>query len=440
MDVAKTFSTFLDNLKIQNRTEISNRYKNITKILNKHYWGSESDTLHSLQVGSYGRGTAINGISDLDMVFSLPWDAYQRFNAYESNGQSALLQEGKNVIAKTYSSTDVGGDGQIVAIKFNGHTVEVLPAFEYEDGSFKYANSHDGGSWKITKPRAEKQEINRLDSDSNNNLKSLCKIVRAWKNKVGVGIGGLLIDTLCYNFFKNNTDYNDKGYLYYDLIVRDFFLYMSEQNKDQTYWYAPGSNQKVGKKDNFVPKAKKTYKNCLKAIENEEKKKAYTLWKKVFGTPFTSAQTMGESVAAKTIYFDDTEEFIEEYFPVDIRNWVAIDCVVSQPGFRNRLLSKILNESTINFPIRRNKKLEFKVIKTNVEEPYDVRWKVRNIGPTAERRNEIRGQILLDKGYKKRKENSKFHGPHYVDCYIIKDSVCVARERIDVPISAEGSN
>jgi hypothetical protein len=174
-------------------------------------------------VGSYGRDTAINGISDLDMVFSLPLDVYQRFNAYESNGQSALLQEVKNVIAKTYSSTDVGGDGQIVAIKFNGHTVEVLPAFEYEDGSFKYANSKDGGSWKITKPRAEKQEINRVDGNSNNNLKLLCKMVRAWKNTVGVGIGGLLIDTLRYNFFKNNTDYNDKGYLYYDFILRDFF-------------------------------------------------------------------------------------------------------------------------------------------------------------------------------------------------------------------------
>ena len=50
-------------------------------------------------------------------------------------------------------------------------------------------------------------------------------------------------------------------------------------------------------------------------------------------------------------------------------------------------------------------------------------------------------RLPFDKGYKKRKENSKFHGPHYVDCYIIiKNGVCVARERIDVPISTEGSN
>lgn len=439
MDVSKTFETFLENLKIQNKSEISNRYKNITKILNKHYWNSESDILHSLQVGSYGRGTAINGISDLDMVFNLPWDVYKRFNSYETNGQSALLQEVKNVIIKTYSTTDVGGDGQIVAIKFNNHTVEVLPAFEYDDGSFKYADSNNGGSWKDTNPRAEKEEINSLDAKSNNNLKSLCKMIRAWKNNVGVGIGGLLIDTLCYNFFKSNADYNDKGYLYYDFIVRDFFLYMSEQNKDQTFWYAPGSNKKVYKKDNFISKAKKAYKNCLKAIENEKKKKAYKLWKIIFGNPFPSAQTMRESEAAKAIDFDDTEKFIEDYFPVDINNWVTIDCIVTQPGFRDMLLSTILKGSIIKFPLKRNKKLEFKVIKTNVKEPYEVRWKVRNIGEVAERRNMIRGQILTDDGYRKRKESSNFHGPHYVECYIIKDSVCVARERIDVPISIEAS-
>lgn len=439
MDVSKTFETFLENLKIQNKSEISNRYKSITKILNKYYWNSESDILHSLQVGSYGRGTAINGISDLDMVFNLPWDVYKRFNSYETNGQSALLQEVKNVIAKTYSTTDVGGDGQVVAVKFNNHTVEVLPAFEYDDGSFKYADSSNGGSWKNTNPRAEKEEINSLDAKSNHNLKPLCKMIRAWKNNVGVGIGGLLIDTLCYNFFKSNTDYNDKGYLYYDFIVRDFFLYMSEQNKDQTFWYAPGSNQKVYKKDNFIPKAKKAYKNCLKAIENEKKKKAYKLWKKNFGRSFPSAQSMGESEVAKASYFDDTEEFIEDYFPVDIKNWVTIDCIVSQPGFRDRLLSKILKKSKINFPLKRKKKLEFKVINTNVKEPYEVRWKVRNIGEVAERRNMIRGQILTDDGYRKRKESSNFHGPHYVECYIINDCICVARERIDVPISTEAS-
>lgn len=47
---------------IKNQSEISDRYNRITEKLNSKYYDSESETNHSLQVGSYGRGTAINGI------------------------------------------------------------------------------------------------------------------------------------------------------------------------------------------------------------------------------------------------------------------------------------------------------------------------------------------------------------------------------------------
>ena len=49
------------------------------------------------------------------MLVQLPYDTYIRFNNYASNGQSALLQEVKNVIAKTYSSTYLKADGQIIS-------------------------------------------------------------------------------------------------------------------------------------------------------------------------------------------------------------------------------------------------------------------------------------------------------------------------------------
>lgn len=43
-------------------------------------------------MGSYGRGTAIEGFSDLDMVFELPGALYKRYDDYIGNGQSALLR------------------------------------------------------------------------------------------------------------------------------------------------------------------------------------------------------------------------------------------------------------------------------------------------------------------------------------------------------------
>lgn len=60
-------------------------------------------------------------------------------------------------------------------------------------------------------------------------------------------------------------------------------------------------------------------------------------------------------------------------------------------------------------------------------------WKVRNVGEVAERRG-IRGQLFEDEGKLERVETTDFPGPHFVECYVIKDGVCVARDRFDTPI------
>jgi hypothetical protein len=431
MDVSKTFKNFIINLAITNRNEISRRYKRITKVLNQKYYDSDSETTHSLQVGSYGRGTAINGISDLDMIFVLPWGVYTRFNCHTGNGQSALIQEVKKTISKTYPRTTIKGDGQVVVVFFDNYVIEVLPAFKNEDGSYKYPDSNDGGSWKKTKPKEEIDEINRVNKESNGNLKELCKMARSWKNKVGAPMGGLLIDTLCYNFLEKNKDYKDKEYIYYGWYCRDFFKFLSEENKDQKFWQAPGSNQKVYKKSNFKGKAEKAYNKCLEAIEKEENKTVNDIWKEIFGRSFPSKEIVKEACES-AVQYRNTEEYIEDQYNVDVRYDLAIDCRVEQAGFRPDMLSRLLLNG---FGLRTNKRLNFFVKECNVPAPYSIRWKVRNVGEEAEKRNEIRGQIKIDGGANSQKEKSSFHGGHFVECYAIKNNICVARDRIDVPIS-----
>ena len=100
MGLANWFETFCSNIQIQDRDTISERYKNITRRLNTDFWSTTSDTSHSLYVGSYGRNTAIDGFSDLDMIFQLPYAVYKQYNEYEGNGQSALLQAVKKIHSK----------------------------------------------------------------------------------------------------------------------------------------------------------------------------------------------------------------------------------------------------------------------------------------------------------------------------------------------------
>ena len=53
----------------------------------------------------------------------------------------------------------------------------------------------------------------------------------------------------------------------------------------------------------------------------------------------------------------------------------------------------------------------------------------------AKDKNMLRGQIVKDNGTEIRNEDTNFEGAHFVECYIIKDGICVARDRIDVPIA-----
>jgi tRNA nucleotidyltransferase (CCA-adding enzyme) len=88
MGLADWFSTFCTDIQIQDEGTISSRYKAITQRLNTDFWSTTSDTAHSLYVGSYGRNTAIQGFSDLDMIIELPSSLYFHYDNFASNGQS----------------------------------------------------------------------------------------------------------------------------------------------------------------------------------------------------------------------------------------------------------------------------------------------------------------------------------------------------------------
>ena len=92
------FQTFFSNIQLNNMEEMNITIKEITKKLNKYYYDIENEEEHMYIVGSVGRGTAIKNTSDLDILFDLPKEVYTKYENYESNGQSALLQEVKNVL------------------------------------------------------------------------------------------------------------------------------------------------------------------------------------------------------------------------------------------------------------------------------------------------------------------------------------------------------
>lgn len=291
MGVSENFKAFRANYLIPTATvgNISYRYKRITKQLNKDFWSSESETAHSLYVGSYGRDTAAKGVSDLDVAFRLPNELYHTYNAYVSNGQSSLLQAVRNSIQKTYSITSVGADGQVVIVGFDdGITFEILPVFDNTTNSYTFADTNGGGSWQQCAPRAEMAAFSLRNTATSGNLKAIARMARIWKRQHSVPISGMLIDTLAYQFIETWAE-RDKSYLYHDWLVRDFLHYLSQIDTSQSYFRAPGSASFVWKGGNFQRQAKASYQAALAAIiheSNEHPASARLQWREVFGSTY----------------------------------------------------------------------------------------------------------------------------------------------------------
>ena len=291
MGVGEWFSAFCSALRMDAtaRSSIAYRTGRIATQLNSDIRGLASDSYYRFYVGSYGRGTAIPSVSDVDLLYVLPSALYAQYNAHIGNGQSALLSTVRNSVQKTYPSSSISGNGQVVVVSFtDGITFEILPAFENAAGGYTFADSNGGGSWKACKPKQEMDAFSARNSACNGNLVELARMVRAWRDYNSVPVNGMLIDTLAYQFIEA-WPHRDKGYLYYDWMTRDFFSYMASQSNTQTYWLAPGSGSYVYRAGLFEYKARQAELRAIEAIAyqlNGNEWSAKNKFREIYGTSF----------------------------------------------------------------------------------------------------------------------------------------------------------
>lgn len=237
------------------RELISKRYKRITKAVNSEFWSSNSETAHSLFVGSYGRGTATTD-SDLDVLLSLPRSEYERYDMYRGNGQSRLLQAVKSAVSETYSTTDVKGDGQVVVARFSdGMKFELLPAFKRVDSwgsfvSYDYPDTHMGGRWLATDPKAEQEAMKEKNTSSRGLLFDTCKYIRYVhaQSFSSYRLSGIVIDSFVFSaiggwHWSDEVDTTPAGT--YETRLLDEFNRLSAQGAVPFALFSPGSQQAI---------------------------------------------------------------------------------------------------------------------------------------------------------------------------------------------------
>lgn len=417
------FKKLLDNIELTSnqKEDAKTKYNWVCETVHWYFYENEYDWKTKYLFGSYKKKTNIRPIipeQDVDVLIKLPEEIYNQYDSHEWNWQSELIRKIKNILKDTYTTTDgIKWWWKVILIEFSDwtHNIELLPAFEKEDWTFIIPNTSDWGSWESFDPRKEIKEFFDSNSETWWLTCKLSKIIKKWSREVtSFTVKSYKLEEFVIAFLWQY-DYNIQSY---HTIVKNFFEYLLDNIDDDNYSYVETALNRAKKATQF--------------IEEEKYESAVDEWKKIFWSEFPSSSSVYNEI--KKIIRSEKEQFIEDLFEVKINNsyQFSIDCRVEIDWFRTNLLSFFIANKT---RLWKKKSLEFIIDKCNIPEPYEIKWKVRNFWSEAEENWQLRWEIVKDDWRERKKETTSYRWDHIVECYVIKNNICVARSQIKVPIN-----
>ena len=178
------FKKFIENISLtkNQRDDSLTKYIGVCKTLNSEFYNSEYSNSIKFLFGSYKKKTTISHPEkDVDVIFKIPKEKFEDYQKQE-NGPSNLLTKVKNTLKNTYSTTDkIKNWTKVVLVDFSTFKVEVLPAFEKDDGKFIVPNTGDGEDWIIFDPKSEIVNFENSNKLNNGLTRDLIKIIKKWK-------------------------------------------------------------------------------------------------------------------------------------------------------------------------------------------------------------------------------------------------------------------
>lgn len=453
-DLSSKFESFYNNCVVLSQTEQTNLYSkkdlNIQRLKDglKEY-NKENNTSYSIVEtcvqGSVAMSTVVqneDGDYDIDVavVFDKSTLGDKGAQATRNLVANALQRKTKQFNSKPEIKTSC------VRIKYSdGYHIDfAIYRRHYDSENNRWIYEHAGTTWTEREIRGLTTWFTEQNAASNGKLrkvvrlsKMFCKSRDTWKNMPS----GLLQTVLCDEKLQDSYDRIDEMFYYTmkEIVVR---------LETDVSVAAPVDNGRDLTPRQIDTQRMTNWKNRLKSKLEDlnvlfkgdcTREDALQAWYGFFNHDFWDEQpsessnySQSSTLIIKSVRsFSDTEQFIEDLYPVNLSYSCRMSCHVSGDGWRPKLLSEFL--SLLRCYLPHNFEIRCVMEYTNCPPPYKIFWKVKNVGPEAERRNQLRGQIE-EKG-KSIVEHSRFFGNHYIECYIIKDGVCVAKTRVDIPIA-----
>ena len=400
-----------------------------------------------IQIGSYPRFTAIRPLHDLDILYILgDW------NEQKHNPQKLLeelLEKIKDdyvnptnykieISLQTHSITTIFKNNENEEV----FSVDIVPAYIFSTNEFKQdtykvpealrrkhgksrqefykklSEEHRRMNWIHTDPRGY-IEIAKQVNQSNDDFRKTVKFIKAWKNSCkekydNFKLKSFHIEQVITKYFQENDSLE-----IFDSIFKFFVeipqIIQSPKIKDRANtekYIDEYLNDLTEEQKNKIIQAKDCF---LKKLED-----------------FSKNDSVDNLIDAS--FYEragDSEQFLFDFkIPVlldEQLNFKIDGWILKKEGFRDGWLSKVNNN------IAKNRKIRFQITK-DIQKNTSM-WKVQNDKTSKDvlNNNSIRGEITENHTLNN-PESTAYSGNHYVECFAIKNNVCVARAKINVSI------
>ncbi len=391
-----------------------------------------------IQIGSYPRFTAITPIHDLDILYILgSWDE-------NDHSPSATLQKLFNEISGSYRNPTsymkkVSLQTHSVTVEFWQNTdmilsVDIVPAYSYGKNEFNQDtykvpevikernhnkrntltwNASDTNAWINSDPRGYIKVATEVGINSD--FRKTVKFVKRWKNNLcdkdqNLKLKSFHLEQVITKIFKQNPNIE-----IFDAIFTFFINLPNVVNTPNQIQDRANSAKFI---DDYLAKLTPDQKEKILCARDGFLIKLENLRDSDSTDNLVDISFYKRSPSEKFIFDENIKTLLEEQYNFKICGEVQ----VRRGGFREFILDKIGLISV-------DRKIKF-LISGNSPDVNIFKWKVKNDSSCDQPRGEI-----TDNRTKNEIEDTKYSGNHYVECYAIKNNICVAKARQDVVLN-----
>lgn len=433
MKFESQFDEFLKktvNLSAGRISKLEERTKVIEGVLRKSING-DLVVVHARPQGSFAQKTIIN-----------PKDAVRGFDAdllveFEDRGlgPAELLGAVKETLkASQHHANLVRRRTRCVELDYTGEFhLDVVPGVR-DDYGVPYIANRQTDDWEPTDPDGLTAWMEDHDTRANGHLVPairLCKFLRDHKGRPKVKSVVLTLLLAQQVDSRMTTDFPD--------LPTTLVVLLEDLAESAALYSTPprlveptcGAELRIEDMDwsAFARQVKSLAERARAALAETSEQKSLALWRKLFGKRFPAPP---QRVAKANLAAGEMDLLRDFGIPTLIES----ETVVVTSNVRPTSSSPGGSLSSFG-RLPKSRQLKFAIARTSVVPPFAVYWKVKNVGEEARRLGQLRGEITLDNNGASayREEHTAYTGDHWVEIYIVKDGICVATDRVDVPIA-----